>query len=145
MASIDCTKTTAKWDDNHWNFGLGAPYMRHFVVHAFWLIGDLRFKDNSLPSNGLCESILPYIRACDTLHKGYIDGLVQDCSNSIANALELLQSCTKPSIWSHDPNLVKLEIYVNIKNNGQIMSQFYMCHDSCTVITCAQLWYDWIS
>ena len=30
----------------------------------------------------------------------YIDGLVQDCSNSIANALELLQSCTKPSIYS---------------------------------------------
>ena len=27
-----------------------------------------------------------------------MDGLVQDCSNSIANALELLQSCTKPSI-----------------------------------------------
>ena len=29
----------------------------------------------------------------------YIDGLVQDCSNSTANALELLQSCTKLSIW----------------------------------------------
>ena len=29
-----------------------------------------------------------------------IDGLVQDCSNSNANALELLQSCTKPSICS---------------------------------------------
>ena len=28
----------------------------------------------------------------------YIDGLVQDCSNSIANTLELLQSCSKPSI-----------------------------------------------
>ena len=28
----------------------------------------------------------------------YIDGLVQDCSNSSANALELLQFCTKPSI-----------------------------------------------
>ena len=28
----------------------------------------------------------------------HIDGLVQDCSNSIANALALLQSCTKPSI-----------------------------------------------
>ena len=27
-----------------------------------------------------------------------IDDLVQDCSNSIANTLELLQSCTKPSI-----------------------------------------------
>ena len=28
-----------------------------------------------------------------------IDGLVQDCSNPIANALELLQSCTNLSIW----------------------------------------------
>ena len=30
----------------------------------------------------------------------YIDGLAQDCSNSIANALELLQSWTKPSTCS---------------------------------------------
>ena len=29
-----------------------------------------------------------------------IDGQVQDCCNSIANALELLQSCTKPSIYT---------------------------------------------
>ena len=29
----------------------------------------------------------------------HIEGLAQDCSNSIANALELLQSCTKPSLW----------------------------------------------
>ena len=29
----------------------------------------------------------------------YIDGLAQDCSNSIANAMELLQSCTKTSIY----------------------------------------------
>ena len=28
----------------------------------------------------------------------YNDCLVQDCSNSIVNALELLQSCNKPSI-----------------------------------------------
>ena len=28
----------------------------------------------------------------------HFDGLVQDCSNSIANAVELLQSCTKPLI-----------------------------------------------
>ena len=34
-----------------------------------------------------------------------IDYLVQDYSNPIANALELLQSCTKPSIYS--------EIYVH--------------------------------
>ena len=30
---------------------------------------------------------------------GYLDGLVQDCSNSIANALEVLQSCTKLLIY----------------------------------------------
>ena len=29
-----------------------------------------------------------------------IDGLVHDCSNSIANALELLQSCTKQLQYS---------------------------------------------
>ena len=29
----------------------------------------------------------------------YIGGLVQDCSNSIASAKGLLQSCTKPSIY----------------------------------------------
>ena len=28
-----------------------------------------------------------------------IDGLVQDCSIFIAIALEILQSCIKPSIW----------------------------------------------
>ena len=28
----------------------------------------------------------------------YIDGVAQDCSNSIANALELLQSCAEPLI-----------------------------------------------
>ena len=30
---------------------------------------------------------------------GYIDGVVQNSSNSVANALELLQSCTKLSIF----------------------------------------------
>ena len=32
----------------------------------------------------------------DIMH--HLDGLLQDCSNSIANALELLQSCTKSCI-----------------------------------------------
>ena len=31
----------------------------------------------------------------------HMNGLVQDCSNAIANALESLQSCTKPSISAH--------------------------------------------
>ena len=32
--------------------------------------------------------------------KYHIDSLVQDCSNSNASAMESLQSCTKPWIWS---------------------------------------------
>ena len=38
----------------------------------------------------------------------YIDSLVQDCSNSIANALELLQSCPKPSIcgWQSNTSVI---------------------------------------
>ena len=39
---------------------------------------------------------LDMVRSCH--FAWYIDALVQDCSNSIANALELLQSCTKPLI-----------------------------------------------
>ena len=29
----------------------------------------------------------------------YVDGLVPDCDKTVANALELLQSCTKPSMY----------------------------------------------
>ena len=32
------------------------------------------------------------------MNNEYINVFAQDCSNSIANALELLQSCAKPSI-----------------------------------------------
>ena len=31
-----------------------------------------------------------------------MDGFLQDCNNFIANTLELLQSCIKPSIYALD-------------------------------------------
>ena len=34
------------------------------------------------------------------MYKSYIDGLVQDCSNSSALAQELLQSCTKLLVFT---------------------------------------------
>ena len=43
------------------------------------------------------------------MHGYDLDGSVQDCSISSANVLEILQSCTEPSLWSylissrHDP------------------------------------------
>ena len=38
----------------------------------------------------------------------HMDGLVQDCSNSIVNTLELLQSCTKPSIYGNKQQTLEL-------------------------------------
>ena len=35
-----------------------------------------------------------------------IDGIVPDCSVSIANTLEILQSCIKPSIYDFVGNIV---------------------------------------
>ena len=35
----------------------------------------------------------------------HLNGLVQDCSNSSANALELLQFCTKPLICDWDERM----------------------------------------
>ena len=49
-----------------------------------------------------------------SMHKD-IDGLVQDDGNSIANALELLQSCTKPLTWC---------IY------GNVLMRIYACYDT---------------
>ena len=41
------------------------------------------------------------MKSTDTLFgMSYIDGLVQDCSIFSALAMEILQSCTKPSIYS---------------------------------------------
>ena len=40
----------------------------------------------------------------------YIDGLVQNCSLSIANALEILHSCTKPSIFDLKDNVAQIHL-----------------------------------
>ena len=45
----------------------------------------------------------------------HIDGLVQDCSISSALALEILQSCSKPSIWAYHCHYVPLPEPTNIQ------------------------------
>ena len=50
------------------------------------------------------------------------DGLVQDCSNSSANALELLQSCTKPSIHARS----MFQVFISIKTWSP--QCFNICH-----------------
>ena len=44
----------------------------------------------------------------------YIDDLEQDCSNSIANPLEVLQSCTKPSKYVYQNQLWVDKIHTNL-------------------------------
>ena len=50
----------------------------------------------------------------ETYELDNVDGLVQDCSNSIANALELLQSCTKPSVCFY----LMISVLVQILNTN---------------------------
>ena len=57
-------------------------YLKRLAATMFALINEMKFKDK-------CSMF----KTC--LGPNYIDGLEQDCSNSIANALKLLQSCTK--------------------------------------------------
>ena len=40
----------------------------------------------------------------------YIDGLVQNCSLSIVNALEILHSCTKPSVFDLEDNVAQIHL-----------------------------------
>ena len=47
---------------------------------------------------GTIQLLLIVCQGCFISAVPYIDGLVQDCSISSALALEILQSCTKPSI-----------------------------------------------
>ena len=49
---------------------------------------------------GVCISCHYICALCGVCISCHYDGLVQDCSNSIASSLELLQSSTKPSITS---------------------------------------------
>ena len=56
-----------------------------------------------IPKPGKMVFILkqdPGISAYREMWNAHSDGLMQDCGNSIANTLELLQSCTKASIFT---------------------------------------------
>ena len=86
----------------------------------------------------MCVSSLsydpPYISQASTAWHGtgpwwrqnkeqYFDGLAQDCCNSIANALESLQSCAKPSIWTHKRHCITLHsLPLNVNREVALVS-----------------------
>ena len=53
--------------------------------------------ENVCKAQSFCSSIK--VKSRSQFHN-HVDGLVQDCSNSSALAMELLQSCTKPLMYS---------------------------------------------
>ena len=60
----------------------------YLILHSVWV------------TNIFLESILFEAKPSNPSTQSHIDGSVQDCSNSNANTQELMQSCTKPLIWT---------------------------------------------
>ena len=103
-------------------------------------IGSLNYRNGS----SAVEDGINYVLSCATLAMVYVrtniliwdgyhsDGLVQDCSDSIANALELLQSCAKPYIWyAHgllyitQSKLAKGKLYNSILLIGSVEGEIF--------------------
>ena len=91
----------------HWLSGwLAAP--SHYLNQC-WLgineahrhLAEVNFTETILDITHYKCLKITYLKNTATSPMGqwidyHINGLVQNCSNSIANAMELLQSCTKP-------------------------------------------------
>ena len=69
-----------------------------YISGASWVV---RYAKPTVCRPDPPTSLKPWLsNDCNSICKWHnIDGSVQDCSNSMADALELLQSCTGPSIW----------------------------------------------
>ena len=72
----------------------------------------------------------------------YLDGLVQDCSISIANTLEILQSCTKPSTCpqtplTHWPLMTSYSFWSKLipVTAWSLMAPSYYLNQCCLIIT----------
>ena len=85
------------------------------------------------------------------LSQRYINGSVQDCSNSITNTLDLLQSCIKPSICSswmhtHDTNMLHTISNIFPKNNTleskKVLHKLFIeCYKPCKNSPCELCFY----
>ena len=97
-----CLLCTLMLHDNSW-------YL--YALDAMWLWyirGLFQYEDAVLPVWGFTLWNKMVTRPSNLHNENpHIDGLVQDCSISSANALEILQSCTKPSICEKTAYILK--------------------------------------
>ena len=89
-----------------------APKTRNKQVTVYTYIHPYTAEENNPKSASTCnvnkkEKKNQLISTIDMSvesksSRDYLDGLAQDCGNSSALALELMQSCTKPATWKSD-------------------------------------------
>ena len=81
--------------------------------------------------------------------KTYIDGLVQDCSNSIVNAMKLLESCVKPTLYSTSVSclvqsfnvILAFGVRFDVRHLSQTCSCTYI--HLCSVLSPCRQWAPW--
>ena len=66
----------------------------------------------------------------------YFDGFVQDCSSSIANALDILQSCNKPSICYNRWGNTKEVLPVSERIGFPSLALTHRCYDALLRVPC---------
>ena len=107
---MDCFCGSMIYQSNHIFAQCGSKCNFDFFAVLVGISYVLNLEKYETLCGYLCEwfrGSIQHLRCHDVilLNRGrqlniYVDGLAQDCSNSIANALKLLQSCTKPSVHS---------------------------------------------
>ena len=67
------------------------------MYHDKWLIGLVKLHHRDI--RHIVKMYFKHKVSIPTAYIHHIDGWAQDCSNSSALAMELLQSCAKPSMY----------------------------------------------
>ena len=94
------------------SWGIPMPMRRCFLSEERPRIPSLSMGQ-SYECPGLNKSgnfHLPDFQNCAFLNTDSIDGLVQDCCISIGNALEILQSCTKPEVYDIEGSFTQIHL-----------------------------------
>ena len=94
--------------NDHNNVGEYTPSMTYTIHH-----GNMKLFEKMI---------------CRHRYFRHSEGLVQYCRNSIANALELLHSCTKPSTYSCIPGSAYMSMST-LSSLVQIMTLSQLCYD----------------
>ena len=77
----------------------------------------------------LVTMLAHYILRGSALHfHEHVDGLVQDCGNSSALAMELLQSCTKQSMYCYRKSVLTSWDNKYTNGRGQFMQVYVKIH-----------------